>query len=193
FRGGFDGLIDALEEFDKRWMRGSDLGQIGKRLEDLGITNMTFGAKWYLTLFGYSIAFPAQLRVWDVFMLLGDPVRDHHTYISVPQSLFFQDPETLRDSKPSSAEGKKEPHRPNEDTFGGCLDVLHATSAALIDGMKDVLLKEGFEECMQAITSWIPVKDEDLLMRVVKVEWKAKRRRQKRWQLGGGKENQAGW
>lgn len=71
--------------------------------------------------------------------------------------------------------------------------MLHATSAALIDGMKDVLLKEGFEECMQAITSWIPIKDEDLLMRVVKVEWKANRRRQaRRWGLGG-KENVGGW
>lgn len=93
-----------------------------------------------MTLFNYSIPFAAQLRVWDVFMLLGDV-----------------DPST-----PSTKE------RP----FQGGLDILHAASAALIDGTRDILLDSDFENAMKALTSWIPVKDEELFMKVAKVEWK---------------------
>lgn len=61
--------------------------------------------------------------------------------------------------------------------FGTTLDVLHATSAALIDGMRDILLGSDFENAMKTLTSWIPIKDEDLFMRVAKAEWKVHRRR----------------
>jgi len=101
---------------------------------NLGIDPTAYGTRWYLTLFNYSIPFPAQLRVWDVFMLLGEA---------------------------------------NPDTeFGSTLDVLHATSAALIDGMRDILLDSDFENAMKVLTSWIPIKDEDLFMKVAKAEWK---------------------
>jgi hypothetical protein len=53
------------------------------------------------------------------------------------------------------------------------IDVVHATSAALIDALGEVLLDSDFENAMKALTSWIPVKDEDLLMKVTKAEWKA--------------------
>jgi hypothetical protein len=56
--------------------------------------------------------------------------------------------------------------------FGGGLDVLHAASAALIDGTRDILLDSDFENAMKALTSWIPVKDEELFMKVTKAEWK---------------------
>ena len=56
--------------------------------------------------------------------------------------------------------------------LGTTLYVLHATSAALIDGMRDILLEADFENAMKVLTSWIPVKDEDLFMRVAKVEWR---------------------
>jgi hypothetical protein len=59
-----------------------------------------------------------------------------------------------------------------ERPFGGGLDVLHAASAALIDGTRDILLDSDFENTMKVLTSWIPVKDEDLFMRVAKAEWK---------------------
>ena len=62
-------------------------------------------------------------------------------------------------------------------TFGTSLDVLHATSAALIDGMRDILLDSDFENAMKVLTSWIPVKDDDLFMRVAKAEWKMHKRR----------------
>ncbi|KAK5276602.1 hypothetical protein LTR16_010943, partial [Cryomyces antarcticus] len=102
-----------------------------------------YGTRWYLTLFNMSIPFPAQLRVWDVFMLLGDP----------------------------------SPHLPVVSPPKADLDVLHATSAALIDATRDIILSSDFEDAMKVLTSWIPVKDEDLLMEVARVEWKMRRRR----------------
>ena len=60
------------------------------------------------------------------------------------------------------------------------LDILHATSAALIHALRDVLLDSDFENAMKALTAWIPVRDEDLLMKVASAEWKrhlGKRRR----------------
>lgn len=64
-----------------------------------------------------------------------------------------------------------------ERPFGGGLDVLHAASAALIDGTRDILLDSDFENTMKVLTSWIPVKDEDLFMRVAKAEWKLHHRK----------------
>ena len=61
--------------------------------------------------------------------------------------------------------------------FGSTLDVLHATSAALIDGMREILLESDFENAMKVLTSWIPIRDEDLFMRVAKAEWKVHRRK----------------
>jgi hypothetical protein len=54
----------------------------------------------------------------------------------------------------------------------GEYDVLHATSAALAQALREVLLDAEFENAMKALTSSIPVKDEDLLMKVVKAEYK---------------------
>ncbi|CAZ84184.1 unnamed protein product [Tuber melanosporum] len=147
YQAGFGGLMQALDEFEGSWMKG---GQISRRLTSLGVTPTTYGTRWYLTLFNYSMPFAAQLRVWDVFMLLGDP--DPASSAVTP-------------------------------AFSGSLDVLHATSAALIDGMREILLKSDFEGSMKVLTSWIPVKDEELLMKVVKGEWKGRRKRRSR---GGG-------
>jgi len=66
------------------------------------------------------------------------------------------------------------------ETFKADLDVLHATSAALIDATRDILLDSDFENAMKVLTSWIPVKDEDLLMRVAKAEYKVRRKRASR-------------
>ena len=62
-------------------------------------------------------------------------------------------------------------------SFNGGLDVLHATSAALIDGTREILLDSDFENAMKCLTSWIPIRDEELLMRVAKAEWKLHRRK----------------
>jgi hypothetical protein len=70
------------------------------------------------------------------------------------------------------------PSAQSESTnFGTTLDVLHATSAALIDGMRDILLNSDFENSMKTLTSWIPIKDEDLFVRVMKAEYKVHRRK----------------
>lgn len=65
----------------------------------------------------------------------------------------------------------------NNTSLNGGLDVLHAVSAALIDGTREILLDSDFENAMKVLTSWIPVKDEEMLMRVARVEWKMRKRR----------------
>jgi hypothetical protein len=61
--------------------------------------------------------------------------------------------------------------------FSGDMDVLHATSAALIDATREILLDSDFENAMKVLTSWIPIKDEELLMRVAKAEYKMRKKR----------------
>lgn len=128
----------------------------------MGIPPTAYGTRWYLTLFNYSIPFPAQLRVWDVFMLLGD-AED----VSGP----------TRPNTSSSKGAKQEAPASKSSTFGQGLDVLHATSAALIDGMREIILESDFENSMKVLTSWVPIKDIELFMRVAKAEWKVHRRK----------------
>lgn len=150
FQNGFEGLMNALGEFQKEWL---GTGDVARTLEELGIDATAYGTRWYLTLFNLSLPFAAQLRIWDVFMLLGD-------------------------ATPQGGRGASQ-------EFGGAdLDVLHATSAALIDATRDIILTSDFENVMKVLTSFIPIKDEDLLMRVTKTEWKL---RKKRVAAGGGR------
>lgn len=116
---------------------------------DLCIDPTAYGTRWYLTLFNLSIPFQAQLRVWDVFLLLGDH------------------PERSPDAS-----------KAGDHNIAG-IDIVHATSAALIDALGEVLLDSDFENAMKALTSWIPVKDDDLLMKVTKAEWKAHQSRKR--------------
>lgn len=87
--------------------------------------------------------------MWDVFLLLGTGGAE---------------------AGPGHAAHGTEANGGNAGSTG--LDVLHATGAALIQALREVLLDSDFENAMKALTSWIPVKDEDLLMRVTKAEWK---------------------
>ncbi|KAL7956261.1 putative TBC domain protein [Trichoderma compactum] len=142
YRPGFEGLMKALHEFNETWLNKD----VAKRLTELSVDITAYGTRWYLTLFNLSIPFPAQLRVWDVFLLLGDSAAEANIATHVD------------DGEASPATG---------------LDVLHATSAALIQALREVLLDSDFENAMKALTSWIPIKDEDLLMKVTKAEWKS--------------------
>ncbi|KAJ5338545.1 hypothetical protein N7452_005273 [Penicillium brevicompactum] len=153
YKSGFAGLMEALADFEREWLAG---GEVASKLNEVGIPPTAYGTRWYLTLFNYSIPFPAQLRVWDVFMLLGDA-----------------------DDSPGSPanSGKNKEPSENPRTFGQSLDVLHASSAALIDGMRDIILESDFENIMKVLTSWIPIKDTEMFMRVAKAEWKVHRRR----------------
>jgi len=184
YQSGFEGLMQALEEFEKDWLGN---GEVAAKLvstanlptctsrnifthasllqDEFGITATAYGTRWYLTLFNYSIPFPAQLRVWDVFMLLGDP--------DPPVPPTSTTSPTTTNGHPTTTITTATNHTP----FNGGLDVLHAASAALIDGTREVLLDSDFENAMKVLTSWIPVKDEEMLMRVARVEWKRRKRR----------------
>ncbi|KAF4967130.1 hypothetical protein FZEAL_10573 [Fusarium zealandicum] len=143
YRPGFEELMAAMGDFNKNWLNK----EVASKLDELCIDTTAYGTRWYLTLFNLSVPFPAQLRVWDVFLLLGDGS-------SAPsESSAFRKPGT---NPPSSGE----------------YDVLHATSAALGQALREVLLDAEFENAMKALTSSIPIKDEDLLMKVVKAEYK---------------------
>lgn len=122
---------------------------MGSLKNELGIDPTAYGTRWYLTLFNLSIPFPAQLRVWDVFMLLG----------GVPVSSA-----TGRDK-----EKAKEP-QDEEMVFNG-LDIIHATAAALIDMHKDVIIGGDFENVMKGLTSFQDINDEDRFMQLVRAEW----------------------
>ncbi|KAJ5382702.1 hypothetical protein N7517_000613 [Penicillium concentricum] len=154
YKCGFAGLMEALADFEREWLAG---GEVATKLNEVGIPPTAYGTRWYLTLFNYSIPFPAQLRVWDVFMLLGDA--EDNT------------------GRPATSGKNKSPPADNPRTFGQGLDVLHASSAALIDGMRDIILESDFENIMKVLTSWVPIKDTEMFMRVAKAEWKVHRRR----------------
>jgi hypothetical protein len=79
--------------------------------------------------------------------------------------------------RPATSPGKNKDSSDNPRTFGQSLDVLHASSAALIDGMRDIILESDFENIMKVLTSWVPIKDTEMFMRVAKAEWKVHRRR----------------
>jgi len=150
FQSGFEGLMAALAEFNQEWLGEGD---VARKLADLGIDATAYGTRWYLTLFNMSLPFPAQLRIWDVFMLLGDA--------------------TVTTTTPTTEMGNG-----NEKDFGGAdLDVLHAAGAALIDATRDIVLEGDFENVMKVLTSFIPIRDEDLLMRVTWTEWRLRKRR----------------
>lgn len=71
---------------------------------------------------------------------------------------------------------KSNANDPNSN-FSGDLDVLHATSAALIDATREILMDSDFENAMKVLTSWIPIKDEELMMRVAKAEYGMRKKR----------------
>lgn len=149
YQPGFAGLMLALKDLENHWLHGKAAAQ---KLNEMGIDPTAYGTRWYLTLFNLSIPFAAQLRVWDVFMLLGgsQPLPD-----------------------PGAAKEKEA-----EATFNG-LEILHATSAALIDGQKELIIDADFENVMKALTSAQPVKDEDRFMNVVRAEWNTHRKKRR--------------
>lgn len=145
YRPGFEELMAAMKDFNDNWLNKD----VSKKLEELCIDTTAYGTRWYLTLFNLSIPFAAQLRVWDVFLLIGNDS-------STP------DDSSLEPSKSDATMAPKV----------GEYDVLHATSAALAQALREVLVDSDFEYAMKALTSSIPIKDEDLLLKVMKAEWK---------------------
>lgn len=171
YEPGFAGLMIALQDLEKTWLDGKP---VAKKLvsstgdpaaavswypmltqptqSELGIDPTAYGTRWYLTLFNLSIPFPAQLRVWDVFMLLGgSPLNSG-----------------------SSFNKEKEP----DLTFPG-LEIVHAASAALIDAHKEAIIGSDFENAMKVLTSTQRVDDVDLFMHVVRAEWNTHRKKRR--------------
>ncbi|KLU85338.1 TBC domain-containing protein [Magnaporthiopsis poae ATCC 64411] len=144
YEPGFGSLMTALKDFEKDWLRDKE---VAHKLTELCIDPTAYATRWYLTLFNLSVPFPAQLRVWDVIMLLGEPS---------PRS--------------SGAESSEAPMN---------LDILHAAAAAIIHALAEVLLDSDFENAMKALTSWVPIKDEELLMKITRAEWKLRQGKKK--------------
>lgn len=167
YQPGFAGLMLALKDLENHWLHGKAAAQklvspkqcVLTRIppltvhvkNEMGIDPTAYGTRWYLTLFNLSIPFAAQLRVWDVFMLLGGS-----------------------SSTSDQTSGKEK----EAETFNG-LEILHATSSALIDGQKELIIDADFENVMKALTSAQPVKDEDKFMNVVRAEWNTHRKKRR--------------
>ncbi len=98
-------------------------------------------------------------------MLLGDDTSPNTATTTASHTSASRSP-SVSHSQIQSPTTDAEPH------FGTTLDILHASSAALIDGMRDILLESDFENAMKVLTSWIPIQDEDLFMRIARAEWK---------------------
>lgn len=143
YQPSFAELIEALQELEKYWLDGKE---VAKSLKELCIDPTAYGTRWYLTLFNLSVPFSSQLRVWDVFMLLGDS------------------PPEPTDANPVSEKSTVISSRG--------LELLHATSTAIILALNDHIVDAEFENAMKALTSFVPVKNDDLLMKVVRGEYK---------------------
>ncbi|KAL2891018.1 TBC domain-containing protein [Ceratocystis lukuohia] len=191
---GFEGLMDSLRELEGIWLGGKP---VAKKMAELSIDPTAYGTRWYLTLFNLSIPFGAQLRIWDVFMLLGAPAVDgplppppsaiavtptaaprrsainllparSKTPVPASSSSSVRPPPSRSGTGTKATAGSAPPPTPSDG-----LQVLHAAAAALIQALSEVLMDSDFENAMKALTSWIPVKDEDMLMRVTMAEYKA--------------------
>ncbi|KAJ4159950.1 uncharacterized protein LMH87_007885 [Akanthomyces muscarius] len=169
YQPGFDGLMAALREFETTWLHKD----VARKMTDLCIDSTAYGTRWYLTLFNLSIPFAAQLRVWDVFLLLGDAAEGELPDDATQKQSDSPSMPPIKENSaaaPLTTVHTKSTTKAKTPSSG--LDVLHATSAALIQALREVLLDSDFENAMKALTAWIPIKDEDLLMKVTRAEWK---------------------
>ncbi|KAJ8128409.1 hypothetical protein O1611_g5226 [Lasiodiplodia mahajangana] len=153
YQSGFVELMGALKDFEMHWLNDKEVAEV---LKELCIDPTAYATRWYLTLFNLSIPFPVQLRVWDVFMLLGSSPPEQ------PESSLGTGKEV--DAQPSSRG----------------LEILHATSLAIIDTLNATLIDSDFENAMKSLTSWVPIKDEQRFLEVVHVEWKKHQNKQKK-------------
>ncbi|KAI4870753.1 TBC domain-containing protein [Hypoxylon rubiginosum] len=150
YQSGFEELMGALKDFERDWLSNRD---VASKLSELCIDPTAYATKWYLTLFNLSIPFAVQLRVWDAFLLLG----------SSPDTPVVADAADKVASEPSSKG----------------LEILHATSLAIIDTLRPSLLDSDFENAMKSLTSWVPIKDEQGFLNLVQLEYKRHQSKQK--------------
>ena len=176
---GFEGLMSALDEFREEWLQKGN-NEVSKQLDDMGIHPTAYGTRWYLTLFNYSVPFETQLRVWDLFMLLGDetpcpPGHNHTSLESKPHQGIGSRPSSVETgTSPSNTTNTASDGGKKEQRYGfhGQLDILHAAGCAIVDGTRERFLNSDFENVMKTLTSWVPVQDEEIFIRVVRAEWR---------------------
>lgn len=145
---GFGGLMESLDDFENGWLKLGDGGMVGKKLEALGVPPSVWATKWYLTLFNYTLPFQAQLRAWDVFMLLGDtPPINLSPSLSPASAPEMSQKNHANTGSGTNSAGLKKPN----------LDVLHAISTALVLGQRERLMKAEFEEAMECLTRAVSV------------------------------------
>ncbi|KAI0378462.1 rab-GTPase-TBC domain-containing protein [Hypomontagnella monticulosa] len=151
YQSGFEELMAALKDFERDWLGNRD---VASKLTELCIDPTAYATKWYLTLFNLSIPFAVQLRVWDAFILLG--------------------------SSPDPSDVVDGPSKGNlEQPSSKGLEILHATSLAIIDTLRPSLLDSDFENAMKSLTSWVPIKDEQGFMNLVQLEYRRHQSKQK--------------
>lgn len=193
FAPEFPGLMSALSDFEHQWLkRGSR--DIAEHLEHLGVFPTTYGTRWYLTLFNYSVPFEVQLRIWDLFILLGDPnLSGHGSQNNIPRNITHSsvattntDAAAAKMSAMGSSSAAKKPEKDDPEPWYGQLDILHAAGCTLIDAGREMIMgpkmsgaaEEGegeasdFENAMKVLTSFVPVRDEELFVKVLGVEWR---------------------
>lgn len=178
FSPGFKGLLAVLDGFWKGWLeagKGKKGGVVAAKLAEMGIAPDAFGTKWYLTLFSYSVPVEAQLRIWDVFMLLGDPsaaaMQDVRRKWEEKASLREDDGVAVGAVERGDAGDEHDEDEDDANIPPGQYDALHAVAAALLDALLPVLVEGEFESVMRALTSHVPVGRADVLMRVARREW----------------------
>jgi hypothetical protein len=79
-----------------------------------------------------------------------------------------------RNPLPKPSSNAANPQDAEPESFHHTLDILHAVSSALLAGMREILVDADFEEAMKVLTSFVPVRDEEVLMQVAHGLWKAK-------------------
>lgn len=181
---GFQGLFTGLADFEKNWLSAMGV-RVRDKLQEHGVTTSAYGTKWYLTLFCYTLPYEVQLRVWDVYMLLGEPSKKSR-HQKKPKVVHVADNGSKKDGTKSKAvkEVKKSALKDDDEepvveveVPEGQFDCLHAVSAALIDALQPTLLDTDFDAVMQALTSHIPIGKADVLMSVARREWAERKKR----------------
>lgn len=165
FGNDLNNLSEAIADLESKWIPTIDkTNQLLPKLQNLGLETKMWGMTWYITLFNYTLPFQAQLRVWDVFMLLGGQKQQQ---IAPALPLPEINAQLLGvDGLGKGAEGTTAqlPPKPN-------LEVLHAVAAALVLGMRERVMKGDLEAVFACLTRRVYLngeRGEDAIMGVAR-------------------------
>jgi len=86
----------------------------------------------------------------------------------------------LGSSPPEQSESSTLTGKEAEGPSSKGLEILHATSLAIIDTLHSTLIDSDFENAMKSLTSWVPIKDEQRFLEIIQIEWRKHQSRQKK-------------